>query len=321
MKHSRQHRTVPLSGIAASIAGGHTTPSAIVEDCLTRIQRSESSVLAWKFVDPHIRRHAALLDDSGPVGPLHGIPIGVKDVFDTSDMPTTYGSSFYEGHQPASDAAAVSILRDAGALIVGKTVTTEFASVAPPVTRNPRNLDHTPGGSSSGSAAAVAADMVPVALGTQTAGSVIRPAAYCGVVGYKPTFGLVDRTGVKTLAQSFDTVGVFSRNVSDVALVTSVLANRPTLRNLSTPANLRFGLFLPPWLHLGQPCAGDIVLHTGALLRNAGYSVAAVSQIKGFDILLGAQEAVMDWDMRHALFLNLSTVATSYIRLRNKRLQ
>lgn len=155
--------------------------------------------------------------------PLHGIPVGIKDVFDTGDMPTTYGSQLYAGNQPEKDAACVTKLRGAGAIPLGKTVTTEFAYFRPGKTSNPHNLEYTPGGSSSGSAAAVADFMVPVALGTQTAGSTIRPASYCGVVGFKPTYGLIETTGLKPLAQSLDTVGLFGRHLNDVARVFSVL--------------------------------------------------------------------------------------------------
>ena len=157
-------------------------------------------------------------------GPLHGLPFGVKDIIDTHDMPTSYGSPIHAGHRPSADAACVALAREAGAVMLGKTVTTEFALRHPGPTANPRNLAHTPGGSSSGSAAAVADFMVPVAFGTQTGGSIIRPASYCGVVGYKPSFNTINPTGVKPLAGSFDTVGVFARCVDDCALVVGVLA-------------------------------------------------------------------------------------------------
>ncbi len=158
------------------------------------------------------------------VGPLHGVPVGLKDVIDTADMPTEHGSPAFKGRRPAADAACVTALRRAGAVVMGKTVTTELATHIPSRTRNPVNLGHTPGGSSSGSAAAVAAGMVPLAVGTQTGGSVIRPAAYCGVYGFKPTFGLIPRTGVLSQAPSLDTIGVFGRSIEDVALVADALA-------------------------------------------------------------------------------------------------
>ncbi|QQS11655.1 MAG: amidase [Rhodospirillales bacterium] len=162
---------------------------AVVEACLARIDAREAEVGAWEIVD---RDGALRAADSGPAGPLAGLPVGVKDVIDTGDLPTTYGSRMFPGHRPARDATCVATMRAAGAIVLGKTVSTEFASFHPGKTRNPRGLRHTPGGSSSGSAAAVADGMVPVALGTQTAGSVIRPASYCGVVGYKGTLGWTD---------------------------------------------------------------------------------------------------------------------------------
>ncbi|MDZ4339752.1 MAG: amidase, partial [candidate division NC10 bacterium] len=158
-----------------------------------------------------------------PIGPLHGVPVGVKDIFDTADMPTEYGSVLYAGRTPSRDSAAVAMLRAAGAVIIGKTVTTEFATQAPGKTRNPHDPDHTPGGSSSGSAAAVAAGLVPLAIGSQTNGSVIRPAAFCGVLGFKPTHGLIPRHGMLRLSGTLDHVGLFARTVGDLALLAGQL--------------------------------------------------------------------------------------------------
>jgi Asp-tRNA(Asn)/Glu-tRNA(Gln) amidotransferase A subunit family amidase len=158
------------------------------------------------------------------VGPLHGLPIGIKDIIDTADMPTQNGCEFYAGRQPNEDAACVTALRDAGAIIIGKTVTTEMASTTPGATCNPHNLAHTPGGSSSGSAAGVADGMFPLALGTQTGGSVIRPASFCGIFGLKPTYGLISRTGVTMQSQTLDTVGVYGRSIEDLALITEALS-------------------------------------------------------------------------------------------------
>jgi Asp-tRNA(Asn)/Glu-tRNA(Gln) amidotransferase A subunit family amidase len=158
------------------------------------------------------------------VGPLHGVPVGIKDIIDTADMPTEHGSAFFAGRQPEADASCIAALRAAGAVILGKTVTTELATHVPSKTHNPRNLEHTPGGSSSGSAAAVACDMVPLALGTQTQGSVIRPGSFCGVYGFKPTFGTIPRTGVLAQALSLDTIGVYGRSIEDVALIADVLS-------------------------------------------------------------------------------------------------
>jgi amidase len=190
-----------------------------IEDCLAQIDMQDEAIGAWEFVDASgARARARELDQSDRHGLLHGMAIGVKDIIDVAGMPTTNGSSIYSGHVARRDAACVALARTAGAIIVGKTVSTELATFVPSRTRNPQNLEHTPGGSSAGSAAAVSAGMVPLAFGTQTAGSVIRPAAYCGVVGFKPTFGLVPRSGVKMQSDTLDTVGVFSRTIDDAYL-------------------------------------------------------------------------------------------------------
>src|SRR5438094_6517853 len=179
---------------AQEIAAGRLTAEALAAACLDRIAAREALVGAWHYLDPEAALAAARQRDAEPPrGPLHGIPLAVKDLIDTADMPTGYGSPIYEGHRPAADAACVALARAAGAVVLGKTVTTEFACFTAGKTANPHNPQHTPGGSSSGSAAAVADAMVVLAFGSQTAGSIIRPAAFCGVVGFKPTFGTVTR--------------------------------------------------------------------------------------------------------------------------------
>ena len=213
---------------AAALAAGTITSEELVAACLARIDDREPEVQAWAFLDreralEQARAADAARKEGKGVGPLHGVPVGIKDIIDTADMPTEHGSAFFKGRRPYEDAACVTLLRRAGAVILGKTVTCELAAATPSRTRNPRNPAHTPGGSSSGSAAAVAAGMVPLALGTQTMGSVIRPAAFCGGVGFKPTFGLIPRFGVLAQAPSLDTVGVFGRSVEDVALVADAL--------------------------------------------------------------------------------------------------
>ena len=196
----------------------------LVDACLSRIDAVDGDVQAWAFLDPdHARAQAGAADEwrleGRPIGALHGVPVGLKDIIDTADMPTENGSVLHGGRTPSTDAAVVSRLRAAGAVILGKTVTTEFATRTPGKTRNPHNPAHTPGGSSSGSAAAVAAGMVPLALGSQTTGSTIRPAAYCGVYGLKPTHGLVPRGGMFQLSRTFDHVGLFARTIEDLALL------------------------------------------------------------------------------------------------------
>ena len=212
----------------SKIARGDLTSEALVSACLGRVAELEPQLQAWAFFDrDRALAQAKAADEQRRagkgVGPLHGVPIGIKDIIDTTDMPTENGSAIFKGRQPRHDAAAVAALRAAGAVVLGKTITTELATLTPSVTRNPRNPEHTPGGSSSGSAAAVASGMVPVALGTQTGGSVIRPAAFCGIYGFKPTFGLIARQGVLTQAPSLDTIGAFGRSLEDVALVVDAI--------------------------------------------------------------------------------------------------
>ncbi len=214
--------------LAVAIAEGRYSSEQVVEACLARIEAVDPEIEAWAFLDPeHARAQAKQADrqrrSGRPIGPLHGVPVGVKDIVDTRDMPTGNGTVLDAERRPRRDAAIVARLRAAGAVILGKTVTTELAYYAPGKTKNPHDPTRTPGGSSSGSAAAVASGMVPVAVGTQTNGSVIRPAAFCGTVGYKPTYGLIPRTGV--LAQSFhlDTIGTFGRSVADAAMLADCL--------------------------------------------------------------------------------------------------
>ncbi len=209
---------------AALLARRELRAVDLVRACLDRISEREPEVLAFVQLNADAALARARDLDAGPVrGLLHGLPFGVKDLFDTFDMPTGYGSPVYAGQQPPADAAAVALCREAGAVLLGKTVTTELANMFPGVTRNPHHPQHTPGGSSSGSAAAVAAAMLPLALGTQTAGSLIRPAAFCGVVGYKPSHNRVPKAGVKSLSETLDTVGGFARSVRDVALLGAAL--------------------------------------------------------------------------------------------------
>jgi Asp-tRNA(Asn)/Glu-tRNA(Gln) amidotransferase A subunit family amidase len=213
---------------ARLIRDGIMSSEQFVEACLARIREIDPQVQAWSFLDPDHAlaqaRAADVLRLSGqPIGPLHGLPVAIKDIFDTADMPTEYGSELYAGRTPSRDATVVSMLRAAGAVILGKTVTTEFAYFSPGKTRNPHNPEYTPGGSSSGSAAAVAASMVPLALGSQTNGSTIRPAAYCGVIGFKPTHGLISRHGVFALSRTLDHVGLFARSIDDIAMLAEQL--------------------------------------------------------------------------------------------------
>jgi Asp-tRNA(Asn)/Glu-tRNA(Gln) amidotransferase A subunit family amidase len=215
---------------AQMIREGAVTSVELVQACLARVREVDGQVQAWTFLDPEYALAQARAADESRVsgqriGGLHGVPVGLKDIIDTADMPTENGSVLHAGRTPSRDASVVSLLRGAGAVIMGKTVTTEFATRTPGKTRNPHNAGHTPGGSSSGSAAAVAAGMVPVALGSQTTGSTVRPASYCGVYGLKPTHGLIPRHGMFQLSRTLDHVGLFARSVEDIALLLEELAS------------------------------------------------------------------------------------------------
>ena len=210
------------------LASGAVKALDLAEACIARIEAREPDVQAWAWVDPDFARHQARALDAHrqagrPIGPLHGLPVGLKDIIDTAKIPTENGCAQDAGRVPIIDAALVARLKAAGAVIMGKTVTTELAFLQPGKTRNPHNPAHTPGGSSSGSAAAVADGMVPLAIGTQTGGSVIRPASYCGITGYKPSFGAIPRTGVLMQSPTLDTVGVFARTPCDAAMFAEAL--------------------------------------------------------------------------------------------------
>jgi len=217
------------SEAAQRIRDGLLTSEELVQGCLERVRLAEPQVQAWTFLDEeHALAQARAADEkkrSGvEIGALHGLPVGLKDIIDTADMPTENGCALHQGRTPRNDAAVVTMLRAAGAVILGKTVTTECAYFHPGKTRNPHNPEHTPGGSSSGSAAAVAAAMVPLALGSQTNGSTIRPASFCGVYGFKPTHGLVPRSGILQLSRTLDHVGLFARSLDDLALLAEEVA-------------------------------------------------------------------------------------------------
>ncbi|MDB5864103.1 MAG: hypothetical protein JWO70_1909 [Betaproteobacteria bacterium] len=210
--------------IAAAVAARTTTCEAVARACLARIEERESQVLAWQYLNPdQVIAQARALDRSGACGPLAGVPFGIKDIIDTADMPTEMGSPIYAGHRPRGDAACVALSRKAGGVLMGKTVTTEFANRHPGKTRNPHDPARTPGGSSSGSAAAVGDGMVPLAIGTQTTGSTIRPASFCGAFGYRPTHGVLRSAGVLEGAGSLDTLGLLARSIEDIALYRDVL--------------------------------------------------------------------------------------------------
>jgi len=240
---------------AEGIRDGQFSAVDLVQACLAQIEAREPEVQAWAYLDPDYALKQAASADAwraagNPLGPLHGVPVGIKDIIDTRDMPTEDGTILHAGRTPWHDAKVVDLLRCAGAIILGKTVTTELATYAPGKTRNPHNPAHTPGGSSSGSAAAVAAGMVPLALGTQTNGSLIRPAAYCGTFAFKPTRGTVSCQGILRQSAQLDQPGVFARNVEDLALIGEVVAaydaDEPAMRPRPAPALRRICEEAPP---------------------------------------------------------------------------
>ncbi len=258
---------------AEGIARGEINSVDLVAACLERIHAREDLVKAWAWLDPdQALAQARVCNERPATTPLHGIPVGVKDIIDTADMPTCYGSQVFQGHYPTKDAECIRLLKQAGAVIMGKTVTTEFAFYAPGKTANPHAFDHTPGGSSSGSAAAVADFHVPLALGTQTSGSIIRPASFNGVFGCKPTYSSYSLDSVHPLAPELDTLGAFSRTPADLALLHGVLAQRET----GTPGALRPATVAvvrtPAWDDADTE-AQDSVLDCAGRLRQAGIAV------------------------------------------------
>jgi Asp-tRNA(Asn)/Glu-tRNA(Gln) amidotransferase A subunit family amidase len=287
--------------LAARIARRDVSIEAAVRASIERIEERETSVRAWQYFDPALAlAQAGRLDRQAAGGALYGLPIGVKDLMDTADMPTTYGSPIYAGHRPRVDAACVAASRAAGAVIMGKTITTEFATFQPGPTRNPRagDVDRTPGGSSSGSAAAVAAGMVRAAFGTQTAGSIIRPAAFCGVVGYKPTHGTLPLAGIKMLAPSLDTVGVLARTVDDAAFLVGTLARLPLRPGQDAPAvrRLRVGICHTPHWDRAGPDARRALAEAARLLERAGAALIDVVLPSSCDGLAGAQTQIMGYE-------------------------
>ncbi|MDE2200898.1 MAG: amidase [Rhodospirillales bacterium] len=289
---------------ARRMAGGTLRREALLEACLERIVAEEGAVRAFASFDPALPRAAAPRQ-----GPLHGLPIGVKDVIDTADMPSEYGSPIWRGHRPHADAACVAWARAAGAVVLGKTVTTEFATRHPGPTANPRNLGHTPGGSSSGSAAGVAAGFFPLAFATQTAGSIIRPAAFCGVVGYKPSFGTLPRLGMKIMSESLDTIGVIAREVADCALFVGALSGRdlgdPDRRPGRAP---RIGLCRSPsWEQAGEETralwerVATALGRAGAALHPRELPAAYEALATAHPVVMNAESAAsMGWELATA---------------------
>lgn len=299
--------TKPLNGLSAAeaarmIEAGELTAEALAAACFERIAERDDAVRAWAFI--HARQalaEARELDLAPRRSRLHGVPFGVKDIIDTENLPTEYGSPIYSGHRPRADAACVALLRRAGCLILGKTVTTEFANNHPSPTRNPHDPAHTPGGSSSGSAAAVADRMVPLALGTQTGGSVVRPAAYCGAFAVKPSFGSINRQGTKFVAESLDTIGIFSRSVEDLALALEVLSGRPAPDFGAVSGKPRIGLCRTPRWQDADALSQANLEQAAGRLSQAGATVSDFELPPGSDQLFDRHGIIMGYESARAL--------------------
>jgi Asp-tRNA(Asn)/Glu-tRNA(Gln) amidotransferase A subunit family amidase len=289
---------------AALIAEGRLTAVALTEACLERIATRDGEVRAWAHLDPEAAlAQARACDERAPAGPLHGVPVGIKDIMDTADMPTEYGSPIYRDHRPAADAICVAQVRAAGGVVLGKTVSTEFAHRQSNIqTRNPNDSARTPGGSSSGSAAAVADFMVPLAFGTQTGGSIVRPASFCGVYGYKPSYDTLATAGVKPLAPALDTVGTFARNLDDIAWFGAVLSNdQPTDIPAWSGAAPRVGLTRGYEWSQAEATTVEAVETAAARLEEAGATVTEVTLPSAFAGLAEAQITIMRVEAAQAL--------------------
>mgnify|MGYP001404294631 CR=1 FL=1 len=318
--------TLPLNELTAAeaarrIARGQLTSVALVSACLEYIATRERDLQAWAFIDAELAlKQARACDHESPRSVLHGVPVGIKDVIDTADMPTEYNSPIFRGYQPRWDAACVALLRQAGCVILGKTVTTEFANNHPSHTRNPHNLAHTPGGSSSGSAAAVADHMVALALGTQTGGSTIRPAAYCGAVGYKPSFNTINRAGLKFVAESLDTIGILARTAEDAALSLQVLSGR-AVPNFTQPHKgaPRIGICRTPrWQEADAPTQAAIE-RAASLLAKAGARIGDFELPAGSERLFDEHGKIMGYESARALaweYLNHAAEISTSLRPR-----
>ena len=297
---------------------GAFSSEELVRDCLAQIEASDAAVRAWCHLDADAALAQAQACDrrrqqGRPLGPLHGVPVGVKDIFDTADMPTAYGSPIHDGRRPERDATVVSKLREAGAVVLGKTVTAEFAFMTPGATANPHNTAHTPGGSSSGSAAAVAAGQVPLSVGSQTNGSVIRPAAFCGVYGLKPSRGMISRAGVLATSQTLDQIGVFARTLEDAALLADALTGfdaadpatyarpKPLLLDgyrSDPPVEPRLARLTLPY---DERLSADARAGMGELQDALEAHVETVAQPDGLDELIDAHRLIHEFELARNL--------------------
>jgi len=288
----------PITAVeaVAAIEAGTLTSEKLVRGYLDRIAERDDVVKAWIHLDPDQAIAQARAADTASGGLLRGIPVGVKDIIDTYDMPTGHNSPIFEGKVPFGDAACVALCRTENAVIMGKTVTTEFANRHPGATTNPHNPAHTPGGSSSGSAAAVADGHVPLAFGTQTGGSVIRPAAYCGIVGYKPTFGDFSRVGIKMQCHSVDTLGLMARTLDDIALFRVAVLKLPPVRIDRHIGRPRIGVCRSPVWDQAEPETRALIENTATLLSDKGASVVDVSFAPPFTDIIDDHAAITGFE-------------------------
>jgi amidase len=298
---ARGHAIKPLNEltateIVAAIGEGRTTAEAVVRACLDRIDQREPEVRAWAHLDPKATLAAARAFDAGKArGPLAGVPFGVKDIIDTIDLPTEWGTPIHKGRHAHRDAACVALSRKAGGIMLGKTVTTEFANLHPGPTRNPHDLKRTPAGSSSGSAAAVADFMVPIAIGTQTTGSTIRPASFCGVFGYRPSYGEHRMHGVMEASGSLDTLGILARSVADIALYRDVLLGIPPqpITRIERP---HFALCRSHVWDQVEPATRSLVEEASLRLARAGARVTELTLPAEFELLNDAHRTISSFE-------------------------
>ncbi len=307
------------SAARQAIADDRLSVRDLVESCLARIEERQPVVRAFEYVAiDEMRAAADLAADIPKTGPLCGLPFGIKDIIDTANMPTAYGSPIYRNHIPSFDATCVSMVKAAGGLIAGKTVSTEFAYSTPGVTSNPHNPNHTPGGSSSGSAAAVADFQVPLAFGTQTAGSVIRPSSFCGIVGYKPTFNDFNLTGVKCFSPTLDTLGVHCRAVEDLPLVRAALTNDLT-KVIAREIPPRIGIFKQAEWEQATPAMQTAIDKTAASLQAQGAEVYVIERADIFSAAIAAQTDIMSFDAARSFgpeyFARKSSLSAGLIEL------
>ncbi|MDB5923961.1 MAG: hypothetical protein JWN13_2897 [Betaproteobacteria bacterium] len=294
---TRQLNDLTATEIVEAVTTGKATCETIVRACLERIALREPEVQAWHYLNPEqVIDYARALDKSGKRGPLIGVPFGIKDIIDSCDMPTSYGSPIYAGHQPKSDAACVALSRKAGGILMGKTVTTEFANQYPGKTRNPFDPTRTPGGSSSGSAAAVGDCMVPLAIGTQTTGSTIRPASFCGAFAYRPTWGDLRCVGVKEAAGSLDTLGLIARSVEDLALYRDVLFGTEPQPIPAESGAPRIGFCRTHLWRVLEPYTQRLLEDAAGRLAKAGAKVTEVTLPSDFEGIEDAHRSISSFE-------------------------